>query len=126
MLNRPVLAINAMIFTLGLSGCASTIGNVSDLNEVSFEIGSTHKSQVSDVLGFPASRETESGLEYWGYRDKPELTGVIYALPTSSTTVTTYSATKPYAGPIRMDSVAVIYTFDSAGVLIDVFESNQD
>ena len=97
MLTRPVQAIATAITALAMSACASTIGNVTDLQEVSFEIGSTHKSEVSDVLGFPASRDTESGLEYWGYRQKPELTGVIYALPTSSTTVTTYSATKPFS-----------------------------
>lgn len=123
---RSTVYFLAAVFVLGATGCASTIGNVSNLENATFEIGGTHKNEVADFLGFPASRETEAGLEYWGYRQKPELTGLIYAVPTGPTTVTTYQASNLGAGPARMDSAAVIYTFDADGILIDVFERDKD
>jgi len=112
--------------TLAVAGCASTIGNVSDLGQTTFNVGATHKSEVAEVLGFPSNRATDESFEYWGYRQSPKLTGLIYALPTGSNTVTTYSSTKLPDGPAMMDSVAVIYTFDAEGILVDVFESNQN
>lgn len=125
----PVLTairIATVSLVLVLAGCASTIGNVSDLEHTTFRVGVTHRSEVADTLGFPSNRVTDDSHEYWGYRQKPELTGLIYALPTGANTVTTYTSTKIPDGPAMMDSVAVIYTFDAGGILIDVFESEQD
>ncbi|MBT8137972.1 MAG: hypothetical protein KJO54_13230 [Gammaproteobacteria bacterium] len=125
MSTRSAIRIAISTLTIALVGCASTIGNVVDLEQTTFRVGATHKSEVANVLGFPANRETDDSLEYWGYRQKPELTGLVYALPTGSNTVTTYTATKT-SGPTMMDSVAVIYTFDADGILTSVFESDQD
>jgi len=118
-----VLILSAVI---GLAGCASTIGNVSDIGQATFSVGKTHKNEVANVLGFPSNRATDDLHEYWGYRQSPELTGLVYALPTSSTTVTTYTASKIPDGPAMMDSAAVIYTFNAAGILTDVFENDQN
>lgn len=122
---RSVGLIFVLCAGIGLAGCASTIGNVSSLDQTTFRVGSTHKNEVANVLGFPSNRATDDLHEYWGYRQSPELTGLVYALPTSTTTVTTYTATKIPDGPAMMDSAAVIYTFDSNGTLIDVFENEQ-
>ena len=113
------------LFTLSFaSGCASTIGNVSDLKQVTFEIGTTHKSEVADTLGFPESRATDQDLEYWGYRSKPQLSGVIYAVPTAPNTVSTMTTTINN-GRVQMDNAAVIYTFDATGTLTHVQEQTK-
>lgn len=105
-----------------VTGCASTVGNMADIDQVTFEIGTTHKNDVANTLGFPQNRVVVDGVEYWGYRDKPELTGLVYALPTSSTTVTTYQATKIRTEPLQMDDVDVIYAFDDHGTLVGIHE----
>lgn len=117
---------SAVLLCLVGSGCASTIGNRAALDEVAFEVGKTHKSQISNVLGFPSNRQTDDTHEFWGYRDKPELYGLVYALPTGTNTVTTYTATKIASGSIQMDSAAIIYTFDSSGTLVDVYERDKN
>ncbi len=126
MLTHPAIRIAVLSLVFALNGCASTIGNVSDLEQATFSVGATHKNEVANVLGFPSNRATDESLEYWGYRESPELTGLIYALPTSTTTVTTYTATKIPDGPAMMDSAAVIYTFDAEGILVDVFENERN
>lgn len=113
-------ALVALIWLV--TGCASTIGNTADIDRVTFEIGTTHKDDVANTLGFPQNRVVADGTEYWGYRDKPELTGVMYALPTGAGTVTTFQTTKIRALPLRMDSVDVIYAFDESGTLVGVHE----
>lgn len=105
-----------------MSGCASTIGNTADLDQVTFEVGTTRKDDVSNTLGFPQNRVMEEGIEYWGYRDKPELTGLVYALPSGANTVTTYQTTRIRTTPLQMDSVDVIYAFDDSGTLIGIHE----
>lgn len=105
-----------------VTGCASTVGNMADIDQVTFEIGTTHKNDVANTLGFPQNRVVLDGVEYWGYRDKPELTGLVYALPTSSTTVTTYQVTKLRTEPLQMDDVDVIYAFDDHGTLVGIHE----
>ena len=64
-----------------LGACASNLGNRADLEKVKFEIGRTQKSEVAEVLGFPAARAVENGYEIWAYRDGPGLAGIIYAAP---------------------------------------------
>lgn len=105
-----------------VAGCASTIGNTADIDQVTFEVGSTHKNEVTNTLGFPQNRALEDGIEYWGYGDTPELTGVVYALPSGPNTVTTYQTTKIRTSPLQMDSVDVIYAFDHSGTLIGIHE----
>lgn len=105
-----------------VTGCASTVGNMADIDQVTFEIGTTHKNDVANTLGFPQNRVVLDGVEYWGYRDKPELTGLVYALPSSSTTVTTYQVTKLRTEPLQMDDVDVIYAFDDHGTLVGIHE----
>lgn len=105
-----------------VTGCASTVGNMADIDQVTFEIGTTHKNDVANTLGFPQNRVVVDGVEYWGYRDKPELTGLVYALPSSSTTVTTYQVTKLRTEPLQMDDVDVIYAFDDHGTLVGIHE----
>ncbi|MGI9328369.1 MAG: hypothetical protein ACR2PZ_24345 [Pseudomonadales bacterium] len=114
-----------ILSVLVCTGCASTIGNVSDINEVAFEVGGTNKSQVADALGFPEHRVVENKIEYWGYRNKPALAGVIYAFPSGGNTVTTYTVTDIHNVPLGMTAAAVIYAFDDDGVLVDVREANK-
>lgn len=123
---HSAIRIAIISLTLAAAGCASTIGNVSDLDHTTFTVGATHKNDIADTLGFPSSRVSDESFEYWGYRQKPELTGLVYALPTGANTVTTYTSTKIRNGPVMMDSAAVIYTFGADGILVDIFENEQD
>lgn len=104
------------------AGCASTIGNTAAIDQMTFRVGTTHKNEVANTLGFPQNRVVADGVEYWGYRDRPELTGLVYALPSGPNTVTTYQTTKVRTEPLQMDSVAVIYAFDDNGTLIGIHE----
>ncbi|HHJ14804.1 MAG TPA: hypothetical protein ENJ79_10625 [Gammaproteobacteria bacterium] len=105
-----------------LTGCASTIGNRAKLSEVTFEVGKTNKDIVASTLGLPAniSQSEALGLEYWAYRDKPELTGVIYALPTGGGTVSSFTASTGQDGSYDFEDAAVIYIFDKNGIMVDV------
>ena len=112
-----------ILFSMGLlfgSGCASTIGNVSDIKEAEFQVDQTHKSEVAEVLGFPEHRVVEEETEYWGYRAKPALSGVVYAFPSGSNSVSTYTVTDIHNVPRGMNAAAVIYAFDERGVLVQV------
>ncbi|HEX7062670.1 MAG TPA: hypothetical protein VF200_11910 [Woeseiaceae bacterium] len=119
---RMMLALAFVAGTSLVTGCASTIGNTADIGQVTFEVGKTNKNEVANTLGFPQNRVVQDGTEYWGYRGKPELTGLVYALPSGPNTVTTYQATKIRTEPLQMDSVDVIYAFDDNGTLIGIHE----
>ena len=107
---------------MALTGCASTIGNKTDVSSVTFEVGRTNKNTVAQTLGLPAdiSRSTALGREYWAYQDKPELTGIMYALPSGGGTVSTYNVSTGETGDYEFDDAAVVYVFDKSGVLLDV------
>ncbi|MGE0407948.1 MAG: hypothetical protein AB7P23_01650 [Amphiplicatus sp.] len=115
----------AALALVAAGGCASTIGNLSDIESTKFVIGETQKSDVAETLGFPQSRATEDGFEYWGYRKNPRLSGVIYALPSGPNTVTTYQTTVIEGGPPRFRDAHMIYVFDGAGALTDVIENDK-
>lgn len=118
-----IVLISTLVCT---AGCASTIGNPSKVDEVTFAVGSTHKNEVANALGFPQNRAVEDGTEYWGYRDTPELSGIVYAVPTGANTVTTYQTAKARSKPLQMDSVDIIYAFDGNGTLVDIYEPAED
>lgn len=119
---KLILAGALVACTWLMTGCASTIGNTADIQQVTFEVGKTHRNDVANTLGFPQNRVVQDGVEYWGYRDKPELTGLVYALPTGTNTVTTFQSTKIRTEPLQMDSVDVIYAFDDTGTLVGIHE----
>lgn len=105
-----------------MSGCASTIGNRSNIEEVTFEVGKTSKVEVAEVLGLPSSRATHAQQEFWGYRKGPSLTGLIYALPSATNQVTTGSVSVPERYRANMAEAAVIYSFDPDGILNQVIK----
>jgi len=118
--NKCVFPLLASL--LALSGCASTIGNKTDISSVTFEVGNTKKGTVANTLGLPAdiSRSGALGREYWAYRDKPELTGVMYALPSGGGSTTTHHFSTGEDGTYDFEDAAVVYVFDNTGTLVDV------
>lgn len=116
------LCIPLLFTALVVTGCASSIGNKADVSKVTFEVGRTDKTTVANTLGLPAdiSRSEAVGREYWAYRDKPELVGIMYALPTGGGTVTSFTASTGKDGSYQFEDAAIVYVFDQAGILIDV------
>lgn len=112
--------ICSLVLVFIASGCASTIGNRVDLHDTSFTVGVTTKTEVANVLGYPEHRTAIEGEEYWGYPDRPELTGVIYAVPTSNNTVTTYHVSRLNTLPPSFERAKVVYVFDPSGTLANI------
>lgn len=119
-----ILKLTLFFSLLVASGCASTIGNLSGLDTVAFEVGRTQKNDVANALGLPSSRIADSEREYWGYTDSPALASVIYPVPVTGTHATTRTALVNRYGKAGMADAAVIYTFDASGTLIDVLKSS--
>jgi hypothetical protein len=111
-----------LVMASALTGCASTIGNKVDLSDVTFEVGKTNKDTVASTLGLPSniSQSDALGLEYWAYREKPELAGVMYALPTGGGAVTSFTTSTGNDGSYDFEDAAVVYIFDQNGTMIDV------
>lgn len=111
-----------LLVSLLLTACAPTIGNKQDVRTTSFMIGDTQKQEVLDVLGLPAeiSKSEAVSLEYWAYKEKPEVTGIMIAIPDgfgSAYTETFSTGAKP---EYEFKDAAAIYVFDSSDHLIDV------
>lgn len=104
-----------------LTGCSTTIGTRLDADEARFEFGVTDKNKVTDTLGLPnrISKDSDKGLEYWFYKEKPELTSLI--LPTlygtTTHTITAGTVDVPVSGN---ESIALICVFDKDGKLADI------
>jgi len=115
---RALLLIGSLLLT----ACAPTIGNKQDVRTTSFFMGETTKQEVADVLGLPAdiSRSDALGLEYWAYRDRPELSGLIVPVPVGGTSVQTTSLSTGQDGSYEFEDAAAIYVFDQSNKLIDV------
>ncbi len=126
-MNKPFLTL-VLASALAVGGCASTIGNRTDIASVTFEVGKTDKNTVANTLGLPAniSRSDGLGREYWAYRDKPELVGVMYAMPTGGGTVSTFNVATGETGAYEFEDAAVVYVFDDAGVLVGVRNPEHD
>ena len=112
----------SILCILGVSACATTVGTKMNINDVQFEIGKTLKSEVAETLGLPAAMEKdiETGFELWGYQEKPELTGLYYAVPTGPTTVTAYDWTYLSRRQEQFKDAGLICVFDKNGVLTDM------
>ncbi|MBR9883405.1 MAG: hypothetical protein GYB21_06995 [Oceanospirillales bacterium] len=115
---RAILLVSSLL----LSACAPTIGNKQDVRTTSFFMGETTKQEVMDVLGLPAeiSKSDALGLEYWAYRDSPELTGLIIPIPTGTASVQTTQFGTGNDGEYQFEDAAAIYVFDTANKLINV------
>ncbi len=94
-------------------GCATTIGNRADPNETQFEIGVTHKTEVSNTLGLPQVRKSTAGHEYWGYPENAELVGLY--LPIAATSEAVFMADLDFEAELRN---AYVYVFDDKGILV--------
>ena len=121
------------LWTLGvlwpwlLAGCASSLGPPVALQEARLEIGQTHKSQVAELLGFPSDmkRDRTSGGELWAYRDKPRLSAIHYAVPTSPTSAQVHTEFIGDYGPAFAEA-ALVCVFDDRGVLRELRWKQED
>lgn len=111
-----------LLASLFLAACAPTIGNKQDVRNASFMLGQSDKQEVMDVLGLPAeiTHSEALGLEYWAYRDSPELTGIMIAMPTSGGTVQMDTIATGENTAYEFKDAAAIYIFDAEQKLIDV------
>ncbi|GGB91023.1 hypothetical protein GCM10011352_16330 [Marinobacterium zhoushanense] len=108
--------------TLLLTACAPTIGNKQDVRTTSFFVGETTKQEVADVLGLPAdiSKSEALGLEYWAYREKAKLTGIMVPVVTGPASAQMDSISTGDTGEYQFKDAAAIYVFDKSEKLIDV------
>ncbi len=113
---RSVLCALVM---LAVPACTSSIGNRVALNEANLQIGVTHKSAVAEMLGFPVAMDREPGRELWAYSDTPQLAGLYYGVPVSSTTAFMYDVTFYHSRP-GFEDAALVCVFDTDGVLESV------
>jgi hypothetical protein len=111
-----------------MARCATAIGNKHDIANVTFEIGKTDKSTVANTLGLPAyiSKSEALGREYWAYRAKPELAGVMYTAPNVAGIVRTHIFPIGQTGNDEYDDADVVYVFDRSGVLVDVRQPERE
>lgn len=117
------LKILAGILLLGLTACATTIGNRNDLQSAEFKINQTTKSEVSAYLGLPAkiSTDQKEKKQYWYYTEGAKLSGLILpVLSTSGGSVSaSTSALRTGMAPSDLD-YAVMFVFNEQDVLIEV------
>jgi hypothetical protein len=114
----------ALLFT---NGCATTLGNKSDINKVRFEVGKTSKRDVAQTLGFPAMRVVDQGTEWWGYKKGSVFDSLYWGDFFSTSILAQHTFDAQYASAAyinqNMDSMrsksAVIYGFGQNGVLTD-------
>ena len=115
---NPMAILRALALGFALSACTTTLAHKTDLRDAKLEIGSTHKSQVAEVLGLPSQmkREPQSGRELWAYREKPTLSAIHYAVPTSTTSADVRTDYIDSAGP-AFANAALVCVFSNQGVL---------
>ena len=116
-----------LVLVLTMAGCASTIENKANLDEVVFTVNETTQGDIQQVLGLPAfSAINEDNQEsIWSYTGRSRLVGIMYALPThvssTSYTVTSYTTSVVDVNKIPIDAV-VSYVFDANKVLKEVIQ----
>lgn len=111
------LRILTAILLLGLTACATTIGNKNDLRTAEFKLNETKKSEVADYLGLPSkiSNNEEEKKQYWYYTDGAKLSGLIVPV------VATGQTTNIYTGSPSSDlDYAAMFVFDENDILIEV------
>lgn len=123
---RPTIAV--LVLSLLVAACAPTIGNRQDVRQTSFVVGHTQQDEVLNTLGLPAEITKSEALkrEYWAYRDKPELVGIIIAVPDGPGAATTQAIQTGNDGRYDFADAAAVYVFNATGTLVDVRYPQQE
>lgn len=126
-MKKPSIA-SSLSSVMSLVVCATVIGNKRNIANMTFAVGETDKSIVSNTLGLPSyiSKSEALGREYWAYHAKPELPRIISTAPNDTGIVRTYLFPTGQAVGYECDGADVVYVFNQSGVLVEVHRPERE
>jgi len=126
-MKKPSIALS-LSSLMTLSVCATVIGNKRNIVNMTFVVGETDKSIVSNTLGLPSyiSKSEALGREYWAYHAIPELPRIISNASNGAGIIRTYIFPTGQAVDYECDDADVVYVFNQSGVLVDVHRPERE
>jgi len=126
-MKKPSIALS-LSSLMTLSVCATVIGNKRNIVNMTFVVGETDKSIVSNTLGLPSyiSKSEALGREYWAYHAIPELPRIISNASNGAGIVRMYLFPTGQAVGYECDGADVVYVFNQTGVLVEVHQPERE
>jgi hypothetical protein len=115
-MKKTISFASLSLLVMILLACSPTIGNKTDLEKITFEVGKTTKREVAEQLGFPSAiqKNEETGNEYWAYQKKPNLSGLILPIVAGDYV---YTSELPINSQSLFEDAALVCEFDNNGIL---------